>query len=198
MRRLLFLLLFLLSNCTIRGLNDGYKRISKNDKQFIKPYVENPTSDSGNFILHEVTADDIKSSLSGNAMAYVVIWNPWCKGTSCRPLGYYCRLFDSLNKQGIATFLVSDQYEYSIIKKQYAQANCPDKILVMKHDRYGHQNRGRQVHMFANELASTSNLPDSIAEAQSFLIRKDSMLYHFNTPEAVQSIHTILARMKTQ
>jgi hypothetical protein len=164
----------------IRGLNDGYGAMTRTEQQFVTKYVPgmslDAADDSLNYV-YEITAPQIRQLMDDkDSYTYIDIWVPWCTTSNCKPLSYYQKLRTDLRKQRVQVLLVSDQYVISTIQKLRQRFDYTGKIFVIDHARYGGQNRGKEVRSFAEDLTNIKPAPDSLAFANYFLFKGDSLV----------------------
>jgi len=190
----LVLLSFLLcSACGIvRSPRDGYGLLRKCDRACLAKYTPDAPlypRNSTYHVLYEITGTAVRAFMGvPGAQTCVVVWRPWEKGEGCKDMSYYKSLAQSLHERGVTFFLVSPYYDVPNARARRASCDYEGRVFVIDHDVYGKRPRARAQRLFVEDLLAGGRGSDSVARADSYFFRGDSLVYAGGVDEMVTMV----------
>jgi hypothetical protein len=182
--------LLLSAGCgVVRSPRDGYGLVRKCDRSCLAKYTPDAPlypANSKHHVLYEITGTAVRAFM-GNASAQtcVVVWRPWEKGEGCKDMSYYKSLAQSLHERSVTFFLVSPYYDVPGARARSVSCNYEGRMFVIDHDAYGKRPRGRAQRLFVEDLLAGGIGNDSVAQADSYLFRGDSLVFAGGVDEMV-------------
>ncbi len=179
---LFFITILSLPSCLIRINDNGYRDLHKDQVRSLKPFLLDETDALRNqateLSLVEITGPDIIKCFQKYPYTVVYLWRPYCKATSCKPLFYYELIDRKFRDKGVKLLMVSETYQYELIKRNAEKSTYDRDLYVMKDAEYGHKPKAGQKKI-EREIAPsyTKDGPIDVAE-QYFIFKKNDLVYH--------------------
>lgn len=175
---LLSLLALALFPACITINENGYRNLSRKEKQQVLPFDKNATGNkdsSGGFCLREIVADDVREVMKDHEYTWLHLWIPYCKAPSCRPPVYYEKVSKNAGGREVQYLLISRIYDYRTVSGMVDRFSYKGPVYVVKHARYGRNMPGASER-FAAELTKDR----SASFGAHLLFRKERLIYAGN------------------
>lgn len=154
-----------LSSCYIKGLTNGYKRVTFEDKKRIV-FEKKDCVDQYSDTIYAYKGKDIRKCLISKDTSVVYIWDPNCSSKSCIPLTgaqYYC----DTRKYELYVLL-----EYFDFPKQQTFAPPTKSIIISDFKHYNTNFADASTNAFIEDL-TTLDKKDKLIKFKRFLFFKN-------------------------
>lgn len=167
------------SSCISMKINDNsYRSLTQDElgalKQFSITETDAVRAQKDHFSLVEITGPDISKCLQKYPYTLVYLWKPYCKGENCKPLFYYERIDRRFRAKSVKLLMVSETYEYRLIKGNTERSTFDRDLYVIKDLEYGH-NHSQAEKKIIKEITRPE---DRKKGAGRYLVfKKDNLIY---------------------
>jgi len=178
----------------MEGINNDHNRLDTQQLKLIKQFSLGETDavrdQKNNLSLVEITGADISESLEKYPYCIVYLWDVNCPGEHCKPLYYYEDIEKKFRDKGVKLFMISETYQYDMIKGNAERSAFDRDLYVLKDSVYGHKLAKSRMR-FYNEMTSGKGSKKDLY--RYFIFKKNNLIY-YGSDMSEQLVDSVLNR----